>query len=234
MNRPHAALPPPQDVAEYARRAVAASWAPPRAGEALNFLKPLWDSDGFEHALVALADRQFVTQIRGIFVVWDRRTLTTMAEDTAADGGQLKLGNEPMAPGERERRRALGASLLLQLREQAQAAEKSFEGARWLAQLDDWTSEDSRDAAIEGWGLFHSGDGSDLHVERIDEPGTPEEPEVCPFATDDDAQTFVYGLGGSTPLHLKARRLIEQAATRRHENRHCQQEDAAEGASPRG
>ena len=109
-------------VSAQAHAAVASSFYPQRTGEAVDWLAPLFDSDGYPHALVALGGLQFVTQQNAFYVVWDRAKLTAVYEVTNSMGERLTIGNAPMSEMELERRRMTGAALLEQLREASDPA----------------------------------------------------------------------------------------------------------------
>lgn len=114
---------------------LAATSHPPRPGELVDWTKPLFDSDGYEHALVAMNSSQVITSLVGRFVVWDRKLMVTEAEGTASDGGQLKISNTPMPAEELQRRRAHGLVALEGLRQQSTALERQTAGRQWLQSL---------------------------------------------------------------------------------------------------
>lgn len=99
----------PKDPSQPNAEAVAASHYPSRPQEAVDWSLPLFDSEGYEHRLVELGGVQVVTRISFAFAIWDRRTLTLVSPE--ADAGHT-IGNTPLPPAERERRRAEAAQML--------------------------------------------------------------------------------------------------------------------------
>ncbi|TBR76827.1 MAG: hypothetical protein EPN64_06285 [Burkholderiaceae bacterium] len=89
---------------------VSQSHYPGRPNESVDWVAPLFDSDGYPHTLVALGAVQAVTKVSFAFAVWDRKTLTCNV-----DGHELRLGNTPMSSEERARRKAEGLALLRSL-----------------------------------------------------------------------------------------------------------------------
>lgn len=106
------------EIHEVAAAALARTHYPPRAGELVDWSKPLYDSDGYPHVLIDLAAIEVVTKHSFTYVVWERKT----GECRRKDCDDLVIGNTPMTEAERERRRAIGGALLDGLRHQAIAA----------------------------------------------------------------------------------------------------------------
>ena len=110
----------PADASRPNAEAVAASYYPLTNGEEIDWALPLFDSDGYPHRLVELGGIQVVTRHSFAFVIWDRKSLSMVNNP---DGTPLTIGNTPMSPEERERRRQVGAAMLGDLH--AQAAQRA-------------------------------------------------------------------------------------------------------------
>lgn len=108
----------PADPARPNAEAVAASHYPSTNGEEIDWALPLFDSDGYPHRLVELGGIQVVTRHSFAFVIWDRKSLSMVYNP---DETPLTIGNTPMTPEERERRRQAGAVILGDLHAQAAA-----------------------------------------------------------------------------------------------------------------
>lgn len=108
----------PADPTRPNAEAVAASYYPSTNGEGIDWSLPLFDSDGYPHRLVELGGIQVVTRHSFAFVIWDRKSLSMVNNP---DDAPLTIGNTPMSPEERERRRQVGAALLGDLHAQAAA-----------------------------------------------------------------------------------------------------------------
>lgn len=85
--------------------------------DAIQWDRPLYDSDGFEHSLVVLGSVEVVTKQSFVYCVWDRKTGQCKRE--GADG--IVIGNKPMSEQEHARRRAVGQAIMDDLRAQAAA-----------------------------------------------------------------------------------------------------------------
>lgn len=79
--------------------------------------KPLFDSEGYEHSLVASNGVEIVTKIGAVYALWNAKTGECLKVN--CDG--LTLGNTPMSEAERNRRRDLGAKMLADLHAEAAA-----------------------------------------------------------------------------------------------------------------
>ncbi len=80
--------------------ALATAQYPPRPDEPIDWSRPLFDSDGFEHSLVHLGAVEVVTKQSFTYCVWDRRTGQCLREGAS----DLSLSNEAMTPAQREQR----------------------------------------------------------------------------------------------------------------------------------
>lgn len=112
-----------RDPARPNAAVVNASFDPTRENEKIDWSLPLYDSDGFQHALVGLGGVQAVTRHAFVFVVWDRRSLKLVNDPGLAGEPPLSLGNTPMTDEERSRRRALALNALRQRHELEEAPE---------------------------------------------------------------------------------------------------------------
>lgn len=95
--------------------AVLTSHDSTRKNEPIDWSLPLYDSDGYEHALVVLGGVQVVTKLAFAYVVWDRRT-RQLAHDPGLPGEPpLSLSNSPMTDDERSRRQERALAALRQI-----------------------------------------------------------------------------------------------------------------------
>ncbi len=72
----------------------------------IDWNKPLWDTDGYPHTVIAKNATQIVTRIGIAFAVWDMRTsqcLFPRVKDQAAIGGPYLLRNHPLTDDEQRR-----------------------------------------------------------------------------------------------------------------------------------
>lgn len=86
----------------------------------INWNKSLWDTDGYQHIVIAQNATQVVTRIGIAFTVWDKRTgqcVFPQVEDQAAIGGPHLLRNHPLTEDE-QRRVACHANIAWQLMHQ--------------------------------------------------------------------------------------------------------------------
>lgn len=80
--------------------ALATTLYPQRPHESIDWSRPLFDSDGFEHSLVHLGGVEVVTKHSFTYCVWDRRTGQCLREGAS----DLSLSNQAMTPAQREQR----------------------------------------------------------------------------------------------------------------------------------
>jgi hypothetical protein len=95
--------------------ALALTHYKPRPDEAIDWTKPLYDSDGFEHALIAMSSLEVVTKSQIAYVQWDRKT-GECKRDGCTD---MKIGNAPMSDEVRAARRAEAEKVMNDLRQHA-------------------------------------------------------------------------------------------------------------------
>lgn len=107
-----------RDAARPNAAVVLASHDPTRKDERIDWSLPLFDSDGFEHALVVLGGVQVVTRHSFVFAVWDRRSLHLVHDPGMAGEPPLSLGNTPMTDEERRRRESNALAALRQIDQQ--------------------------------------------------------------------------------------------------------------------
>lgn len=90
---PHVRKAPAEPSGTATEPSGAQSPAPAPVAPAVDVTKPLVDSDGSEHALVAHSDYEVVTQIDGVFVIWEITTGACLRKDA----GDVSLGNSSKA-----------------------------------------------------------------------------------------------------------------------------------------
>jgi hypothetical protein len=95
-------------IHEVAVTALARTHYPPRPGELVDWSKPLYDSEGFEHLLVDLGGHEAVTKHSFAYCVWNRET--GQCQRQGADG--LVIGNTPMSAADRSRQESQILSVL--------------------------------------------------------------------------------------------------------------------------
>lgn len=93
--------------------------------DAIRWDQPLFDTDGFEHSLVALGSREVVTKQSFTYSVWDRRTGSCLRADCA----DLRISNEPLDEVVRLQRREAAGSLLAGLHAEASLGRASRQQA---------------------------------------------------------------------------------------------------------
>ncbi len=80
--------------------ALATTHYPQRQNESIDWSRPLFDSEGFEHTLIDLGGVEVVTKQGFTYCVWDRAT----GGCRRAEATDLMLSNTPLTPEQRERR----------------------------------------------------------------------------------------------------------------------------------
>lgn len=80
---------------------------PPRADEPIDWSARLFDTDGYEHQLIALGSRQAVTKLSFVFVIWNRQSGECVAYEHMHTLGEpaLRLRNRPLTDVEKEQKR---------------------------------------------------------------------------------------------------------------------------------
>jgi len=104
------------DNSDPLARALALSQSTLREGEQIQWNKPLFDSDGFEHSLVTLGAHEVVTKHGFSYSVWDRKSGRCGNQDCT----DMTIGNAPLSDQVREQRKE---DALLALRDSGDPAQ---------------------------------------------------------------------------------------------------------------
>lgn len=89
--------------------------APAKVYGSLDLSKPLYDSDGYEHAFITGNANQVVTKLKGSYGLWDVKTGACLVEGSSG----LSLSNIPPDPAILAERREVAANMLAELHAQA-------------------------------------------------------------------------------------------------------------------
>lgn len=90
------------------KTALALTFYPPSERDVINWTEPLFDSEGWAHALIHLGAVEVVTKHSFTYVTWDRRTGACKREGCF----DLVIGNKEMTSEERQVRRLAGEKIM--------------------------------------------------------------------------------------------------------------------------
>jgi len=102
-------------VEKGAAQALALSGYPVKPEEPIQWGKPLYDTDGFEHSLVALGSLEVVTKQHFTYAVWDRKTGRCLREGCS----ELAISNAIPDEAARAERREAASQVLAGLHAEA-------------------------------------------------------------------------------------------------------------------